>query len=66
MNKVIYKFSDGTEMTSYPEALKKADEQNLTFEVAFVREELPPDKMNDGIPLGDKRAVRLPKVSSRL
>lgn len=66
MNKVIYKFSDGTEMTSYPEARKKADEQNLTFETTFRWEELPPDKINDGIPLGDKKAVRLPKVSSRL
>ena len=38
MNKVIYKISDGTETTSYQEALKKKEE-GFTYEVIYKWED---------------------------
>lgn len=69
MNRVVYEISDGTKTHFYEEALKK-EEEGLTFKTTFVWEDLPVDKIDEGVPVSDKKRSNslrpLPKPRSRI
>lgn len=69
MNKVVYEISDGTKTTSYAEAVEKK-EAGYSYVTTFIWEDLPVDKIDEGIPISDKRRVNtlraLPKAGARI